>query len=53
MAQTHNNGTAGFPCECGETYETAEDFSNHFDRSEPKLKCKLSPKEAKKLRRAI
>ena len=43
--------TVGFPCECGETFETAEDFSNHFDRSDPKLICKLSPAAAKKLRK--
>jgi len=42
--------TVGYPCECGETFETAEDFSNHFDRSDPKLICKLSPAAAKKLR---
>lgn len=43
--------TAGYPCECGETFDTAEDFSNHFDRSSGKLECALSPKEAKNLRR--
>ena len=43
--------TPGFPCECGETFETAEDFSNHFDRTGVKLVCSLSPAAAKKLRR--
>ena len=43
--------TAGYPCDCGETFETAEDFSNHFDRGGAKLKCALSPAEAKKLRK--
>lgn len=44
--------TAGFPCECGETFETAEDFSNHFDRTGVQLKCILSPAAVKKLRKA-
>ena len=53
MPQTQKSTTIGYPCSgCSNTFETAEDFSNHFDRSDPKLICKLSPTAAKKLRKA-
>jgi hypothetical protein len=50
---THEVGTIGYPCSgCEQTFETAEDFSNHFNRSlGVELVCDLSPKAAKKLRK--
>jgi hypothetical protein len=43
-----------FPCVCGETFETAEDFGNHFSRvigGTTINGCALSPRETKKLRK--
>jgi len=48
--------TRGYPCEdCGETFVTAEDFSNHFSRNEGAATietCRYTPAGVKKLRKA-
>jgi hypothetical protein len=43
-----------FPCACGEVFDTAEDFGNHFSRVPGGTtidKCVHSPAVARKLRK--